>query len=84
MLLVVQNEDDLGHLHRFAGICSLEDDVLTLLCAEGFDSLLSQNPLDGVDYVALAAAVRPQKRSDSVGEVDAGAVGKGFEAEKLK
>ena len=62
---VVEGERDFGGVQRPAGARAVEDHVGHLLAAQALDALLAQHPLDGVDDVRLARAVRPHHDRDA-------------------
>src|SRR5437016_3399294 len=55
---VAQDKRHFNHAQRLSGFRSVEDDVLHPLAAKSLGTLLSQNPEDGVENVALAGPVR--------------------------
>jgi hypothetical protein len=56
---VGQNQGHLRRPQRFSTAASAEDDVGHLPASHALDALLSEHPLDSVNDIALAAAVRP-------------------------
>ena len=77
---VVEEERDLGHVHRPACGGALEDHVLHLAAAEEASRLLAEHPAHGVGDVRLAAAVRADDGGDAVLEGERDRVGEGLEA----
>ncbi|MCU0277240.1 MAG: hypothetical protein MUF02_10425 [Acidobacteria bacterium] len=63
---------DLGHAQGFLGGAAGEDQVLVVLAAQVLDALLAQHPEQGVDQVALAAAVGADHCRDARMELDDG------------
>src|SRR5690606_1774562 len=64
-------------LARFTAV---EDHVLHVASAQRFSALLAEAPPDGIQDVALAAAVRADDGGHAFLELDDSAVGEGFEA----
>ena len=77
---VVEREHDLGHAGRFAGGGPVEQDVHHGVPAEALGALLAQDPLEGVDDVALAAPVGADDAGHGRVEDELGAVGEALEA----
>ncbi|OPY04125.1 MAG: hypothetical protein A4E67_02520 [Syntrophaceae bacterium PtaB.Bin038] len=59
------DEGHLGQAHGLGLLAAVEDDVVHLLAAQHGHPLLPHDPADGVDDVALAAAVGPHDAADS-------------------
>ena len=77
--------DHFGHAAGWAIARALKDDVLHSAAAQVFDTLLAQDPGDGVGDIALAAAVWPDDGGNSVtSEENFGIVREGFEAGNLE
>src|SRR5690606_38565459 len=75
-----QLELHLGGVRGTPGVAAGEDDVLHALAAEAASALLAEHPGDGIDHVALAAAVGADNRRHALVEGEVGAVGKALEA----
>ena len=71
---------DLGHAQRLLGGAAGKDQVLVVLAAQVLDALLAQDPEQGVDQVALAAAVGADHGRDARVELDDGFFRKRFKA----
>ncbi len=69
-----------GHPAAAAPAGAVEDHVRHLPPAQRSGGLLAEHPLDGVDDVALAAAVRPNDATDAVIKVEFRPVGEALEA----
>jgi len=69
---------------RFPRIAAVEDDVFHPLAAKALRALLTQHPGDGVDDVALAAAVGADDGGDAAIEGQVGAIGKALESGNLE
>ena len=82
-VLVGEHQRDLGHAQRAPAAGAIEDHVLHALGAQRAGRLLAQRPADGVNDVALAAAVRSDQRGHVAAELQYRAVGKGLEAEEF-
>ncbi len=80
---VIEGDGDLAHARAAAAVGAGENDILGLLGAERFHALLAQTPDDRVGEVGLAAAVGADDGGDAGTELEAGPVGKGFEAVAL-
>ena len=78
--MVVEDQGHLGEAQRLALVGPREDDVLHLLAAQAGGALLAEHPLDGVDDVALAAAVGSDDDGDAVPELELRLVGEALEA----
>ena len=76
---VVEDQDHLGHARRLARGAAVEDDVHHRVAAQALGGLLAEHPLDGVDDVALAAAVGADDAGDRAVEDELGAVGEALE-----
>ena len=63
---------------------AVEDHVGHLAAAEALDALLAQHPLDGVDDVRLARAVRPHHHRDARRKLEPGAVGEALETDDFE
>src|SRR5690606_24829825 len=74
-----QLELDLRGVRRTPRITAGEDDVLHPFAAQAAGALLTQHPGDGIDDVALAAAVWTDDRGDATVEGEVGAVRKALE-----
>ena len=82
---VVQHDGRLGHAERRPARAALEDDVGHLLAAHGSRALLAEHPSQGVDDVALTAAVRSDDTRQGVAsELEDRTVGKGLETKQLE
>ena len=81
---VVEDEGDLGEARRLAPGRAREDHVLHPLAAQRLGAHVAERPLDGVDDVALAAAVRADDGRDAVAELEHGPVAEGLEALQLE
>ena len=79
-VVVRQRERDLRHPQGRLAVGTGEDHVFHRLPAQLLDALLPHHPTDGVDDVALAAAVGAHDGGDPGGEVDDGLVQERFEA----
>jgi hypothetical protein len=77
---VLESEGDLGEAGGRAGARAVEDEVVEVVGAEGFDLVLADDPADGIHDVALAAAVRAYDAGDGMVENDVGLISKGLEA----
>ena len=64
--LVVEREYDLAHGHGLSLVCTVEDDILALAGSDSAQCLRAENPLHGVDDIALSGAVGAQKRCNSI------------------
>ena len=84
VLGVVEGERDFGGVHGPAAARAVEDHVGHLLAAEALDALLAQHPLDGVDDVRLARAVRPDDDRDARRKLEPGLVGKTLETDEFE
>ncbi len=73
-------QPDLGRRRGLPRIAAIEDHVLHALAAEALGALLAQHPGDGVDDVALAAAVGPDNGRDAIVETEFGAIRETLEA----
>ena len=69
---IVEDQRRFGGVRCTAGTRTAEDDVGHLLAAKGFDALGAEDPLDGVDDVRLARAVRPDDDGDAGRELEPG------------
>ena len=70
---------------RLSVLRALKDDVLHLCAAQMLDSLLAQNPGDGVGNIALAAAIRSDHGGDTVtGKDNLCVVREGFETDDFQ
>jgi hypothetical protein len=78
-VVVGERQRHLRHAERRLAVGAGEDDVLHRFPAQLLDALLAHDPADGVDDVALPAAVRADHRGDAVGEIDDGLFEEGFE-----
>ena len=63
---------------------AVEDDVGHLAAAQALGRLLAEDPLDGVDDVALAAAVGPDDRGQPRRKLEHRLVGEALEADKFE
>src|SRR5687767_107263 len=72
-------EPNLGGRPWLTGVAAVEDDVFHLLAAQALGALLPQYPGNGVGYVALAAPVGADNRSDALVEGKLRPFGKRFE-----
>ncbi len=79
-----QVEPDLGRRGRLAGVAAAEDHVLHPVAAQALGTLLAEHPGDGVDDVALAAAVRADDGRHSRVEPHVGAIGKALETREFE
>ena len=79
-----QVQPDLGRGRRLAGVAAAEDHVLHPVAAQALGALLAEHPGDGVDDVALAAAVRADDGGHARVEPDVGAIGKALEAREFE
>ena len=79
-----QVEPDLGRGRRLAGVAAAEDHVLHPVAAQALGALLAEHPGDGVDDVALAAAVRADDGGHARVEPHVGAIGKALEAREFE
>ena len=83
--VVVDHKRHLGHGEGRAAGGALEDHVAHLRAAHGGRARFAEHPADGVDDVALAAAVGSDDACQGVlSELENRAVGEGLEAEELK
>ena len=80
---IVEGERDLGGVGGPATARAVKDHVGHLAAAEAFDALLAQHPLNSVDDVRLARAVRPHHDRDAGGKLEPGAVGKALETNEF-
>ena len=67
--LVVECKYDLAHRHGLTLIGAVEYDILALACTDGAEGLCAQNPLNGIDDIALTAAVGAKEGGYAVGEL---------------
>jgi hypothetical protein len=67
-LVVDEPQADFRHIHLFFGVASVKNDVSHLLDPQGFGASFPENPTDGVDDIALAAAIRPDDARDALVE----------------
>ena len=81
---VVEGELGLGEASGLAAGRAVEDDVGHLFATEALGALVAQDPLDGIDDVALARAIRADDPRDARGEVEPRAVGEALEAEEFQ
>ena len=72
-------QSHLGRGRRLAGLAPAENDVLHPLATQALGALLTEHPRDGIDDVALAAAVRADDGGDALVESEFGALGKALE-----
>ena len=84
MVRVVERQGDLGEAHGGHALRALEDDVQHLLAAHGLVGEGAEHPLDGVDDVGFAAAVRADDARDPGAKVERRAVGEGFKTAHLE
>ena len=80
---VGKGQGDRGHSNRFSGFGAVEDHILHLFASEDLGPLLARNPQNGIDYIALAPAVRPDNRSDTRLESDSGFIAERFKPEEF-
>src|SRR5262249_51151636 len=66
---VVEGHGNFGQAEAAAGRGAVEDDVGHLAAAQALGALLAEDPADGVDYIAFAAAVGPDDGRDPGGEL---------------
>ena len=78
MSCVVKGNGDLGHTLSRPLRATSENQVRRSFDAQPALSLLSQDPLDSIRHVALAAAIRADNRSDPRVELELGSCGKGL------
>src|SRR5437764_5375097 len=69
---------------RLAGVAALENDVLHLIAAQALRALLAEDPCDGINDIALAAAVGPDDSGDAAVEGKFRAVGEALEPGDFK
>ena len=81
---VVESERDFGGVQGPAAAGAVEDDVGHFAAAEALDALFAQHPLDGVDDVRLARAVRPHHHRDARRKLEPGAVGETLETDDFE
>jgi hypothetical protein len=81
---VVEGDGDLGQGLGAAFFGAVEDDVVHAAAAEVFGGLFAQAPADGVNDVALAAAVGAHHSGERVVEQHLGVVAKGFESRECQ
>ncbi len=81
---IIERERDFGGIHRPACAGTVEDHVGHFLAAEALDALFAEYPLDGVDNIRLARAVRPDDDGDSRGELEPRLVGEALETEEFQ
>jgi hypothetical protein len=79
-VLVVEGEHHLGHPHRRLALAAGVDHLVHAGAAQLAGVGLAERPADGVDQVALAAAVGADHGGDAGFEVDLAAPGEGLEA----
>ena len=77
---VVEDDRGFGRAGRLAVVGAFEDDVGHLLAAQALGALRPEDPFDGVDDVRFTRPVGPDHDGDPVGEIEAGSIGKAFEA----
>ena len=83
-LAVREGQRHLRHAERLAGVRAVEDHVGHLAAAQGLGGLLPQGPADGVQHVALAAAVGPHHGGHPLREIQLGFMGEGLEAQDFQ
>ena len=81
---VVEGQSGFGEAGRFAAAGAVEDDVGHLFAAETLGALVAEDPFDGVDDVAFAAAVRSDDARDPGRELEHRSVGKALKAEQFE
>ena len=79
-----KRQRDFGGVRGPAAARAVEDHVGHLAAAEALDALLAQHPLDGVDDVRLARAVRPHHDRDARRKLEPGPVGKALETDEFE
>ena len=84
LLGVLQDQGDVGHAHGRPLEGAVEDGVLGLFTADGAHPLAAEDPLDGLDDIALAGAVGADDDGDPGIEEDLRPLGKRFEALELE
>ena len=78
-VLVVEDQLDLGEAHARAAVAARVDDLVHARAAQLAGVGLAERPADGVDEVALAAAVGADDGGDARLEGDLAAAGEGLE-----
>ena len=81
---IIDRQGDLGRVHRPPCARAVEDDVGHLLAPQALDALLAEHPLDGVDDVRFAGAVRADDYRNSGGELESRAVRKTLETDEFE
>ena len=81
---VVEDEGGFGHANSRPSPGPREDQILTLAGAEGLQTLLSENPADGVGDVALPRSVGSDDAGDPLLELEGGSTGEGLEPLQLQ
>ena len=83
-LEVLECQADLGVAGTAAAGRAVEDDVHHLPAAQALGRLLAQHPLEGIDHVALAAAVGADDGGDAVVKIKYGLIGEALKAHHRK
>ena len=81
---VVESQRNFGEVERLALAGAVEDDVLHFAAAQALGGLLAQHPLDRVNDVGLAAAVRADKGDDAALKIEDQLVRERLEAKSFQ
>src|SRR5262245_34941623 len=81
---VIEGHGDLGQAEAAPRGRAVKDDVRHFPAAQTFGALLPQNPADGINYIALAAAVRADDPRDPGSEVELRLIGEALEAHQFQ
>ena len=84
MIFVVDGQGYFGERKRFAFVGTVENDIFHTPGTKRFGRLFTQNPFDGIDDVALPAAVRTEKTGDAIREIKMRFVSERFEPLEIK
>ena len=76
---IAQGQGNFGAVDRLAGRGAVEDQIGDTGAAQGFGTLLANDPADGIRNIAFAAPVGADDGGESVGEIEAGGIDEGFE-----
>ncbi len=84
MVFVVEGDRYFSHAGGREAIAAGEDHVLHLMAAQVAGALLAHGPAQSVDDIGLAAAVRPDDRSDAWIELHGSLLGEGLKPNHFK